>query len=167
MAGSGFVVVRSWTDRPEPLVGSGGRGRTDLVLSEGTRPKDLGGDDVDGLSSAEGICSTAAFTDLTLFDRGRSEALPGEMGGILPAFARASDALVGVCNDVDRPPFGRGRVDSRNAVPPPSIIAARPAETSPNVDFLLFAGASFSFSSLFDSAEWPVNGLRGMLVICV
>jgi hypothetical protein len=132
----------------------------DLLLSERGRPT-FWGEDIAGIrSSADGARSSVYFKDLTLFDRGKSETLPGETRGALPVFDRVSDALVGVSNEVGRPLFGRGSVDGLDAPLSSSSVGARPAGTPPNIDFLLFAGASFS--SLSESAEKLANTFCGL-----
>lgn len=150
MAGSGFELVIWWADlvgRAEVLVGSGGRGRIDFVLSKRTRPICFGADEGGAVSSDDVGGPMAALKDLTLFDRGRREILPGNGRGSWPVVDRASDALVGVSNGAGRPLFGRGRIDGLDAAVSSSFKLARPAQTSPNVDFLLFAGESFSSRS--------------------
>lgn len=134
------------------------------MLSERTRPIFLGGDEGGAMLSEVVDGSTTTFNDLTLFDRGRNEKLPGEGRGVLPVFARARDALIGVSNEVGRALFGLGRVDGLDSICSSSFIAARAAETSPNVDFLRFAGALFS--ARFDSANELVNGFCGLDSVC-
>lgn len=118
IAGRGFegeTAVGDVVGGAKALVGRGGRGRIDLVLSDRTRPICFGGETAARSSSDDDACSTAVFSDLTLFDRGRKEALPGEAREIFSVFDRASDALVGVSNEGGKPFLGRGKVDGRDA----------------------------------------------------
>lgn len=166
-AGSGFEVatLEDLVGLERALAGSGGRGRMDFVLCDRTKPTCLGGeDDCSGLSDDE-VITSAAFNDFTLFDRGRRETLPGEVRGILAVFERASEALVGVSNGAGSPPLGRGRVDDLDTASSSSFIAARPADTSPKMDFRLFAGASLS--SRFDSIKRLFNGFCGLEIVFV
>ncbi len=145
IAGSGFEagMLEDLAGLESALVGSGGRGRMDFVLSDRTKPTCLGGeDDGSGPSDDEAIIS-AASNDLTLFERGTKGTLPGEARGILAVFERACEDLVGVINDAASPLLGRGRVDGFDTAYSSSFTAARPADTSPKMDFRLFAGASF------------------------
>jgi hypothetical protein len=147
IAGSGLEVVEWLGDvvgRPEASFGRGGRGRIDLMLFKRSKATCLGGEEGGALLSEDEFCSVAALKDFTLFERGRNETLPGETRGSFAVFDRASDAFVGVSSEAGRPVLGRGRVDGLDATFPSSFTTARPAETSPNVDFLLFAGSSFS-----------------------
>ena len=64
----------------------------------------------------------AAFKDLVLFERGRSETLEGDARDGLPVFDRASDALVGVSSERGRPNFGRGSVDGLEAISSSSFM---------------------------------------------